>query len=24
MPQLLEVAAQGFPRIPTFGFRLRF
>ena len=24
MPRLFEVAAQGFPRIPTFGFRLRF
>ena len=24
MPRLVEVAAQGFPRIPTFGFRLRF
>jgi len=23
-PRLVEVAAQGFPRIPTFGFRLRF
>ena len=23
-PRLFEVAAQGFPRIPTFGFRLRF
>ena len=23
-PRLLEVAEQGFPRIPTFGFRLRF
>ena len=24
MPRLSESAAQGFPRIPTFGFRLRF
>ena len=24
MPRLFETAAQGFPRIPTFGFRLRF
>ena len=24
MPRLVEVASQGFPRIPTFGFRLRF
>ena len=24
MPRLFEVASQGFPRIPTFGFRLRF
>ena len=24
MPRLFEVAEQGFPRIPTFGFRLRF
>ncbi len=24
MPRLVEVAAQGFPRLPTFGFRLRF
>ena len=24
LPRLFEVAAQGFPRIPTFGFRLRF
>ena len=24
MPRFFEVAAQGFPRIPTFGFRLRF
>ena len=24
MPQLFEVASQGLPRIPTFGFRLRF
>ena len=24
MPRLSETAAQGFPRIPTFGFRLRF
>ena len=24
MPRLFEVPAQGFPRIPTFGFRLRF
>ncbi len=23
-PRLFEVASQGFPRIPTFGFRLRF
>lgn len=24
MPRLFEIASQGFPRIPTFGFRLRF
>lgn len=24
MPRLSETAAQGFPRIPTFGFRMRF
>ena len=24
MPRLFEVASQGFPRIPTFGFRFRF
>ena len=24
MPRLSEVASQGFPRLPTFGFRLRF
>ena len=24
MPRLFEVASQGFPRIPTLGFRLRF
>ena len=24
MPRLVEIASQGFPRIPTVGFRLRF
>ena len=24
VPRLVEVASQGFPRIPTVGFRLRF